>query len=314
MPHLTTTDKIFVAGHRGMVGSAITRSLRASGHENIVTRTRQELDLENGVEVLAFLKEQKPDLVIVAAAKVGGIQANRLEKADFIGRNLAIQQSLIWGSHVADIPGLLFLSSSCVYPRDVPQPMAESALLSAPMEPTNLPYAIAKISGMIMVEALHEQYGRNYFSVLPPNVYGPGDNFDPVHSHVLGALIRRFHENRPNSPVVCWGTGTPRREFLHCDDVADACLFLLKQSELPARSINVGTGTSIAIKDLAGMIQKIVGHTGPIEWDSSMPDGFPEKTMDVTRLFGMGWRPKIAFAPGLAEAYEWFKTNSPLAV
>ena len=309
MPALRKDSKIFLAGHRGLVGSAIRRSLAAKGFENVIVRTRQELDLSDQTAVTEFYRQERPDAVIVAAAKVGGIEANRTQKADFIGPNLAIQQNLIWGGHLADINNLLFLSSSCIYPRETPQPIPETALLTGPPEPTNSPYAIAKIAGLTLCDTLHEQYGRNYFTIMPPNVYGPGDNFDPKTSHVIGALIRRFHEHLPGDDVTCWGSGTPRREFLHSDDIGDACTFLLMQDNLPHRMINVGTGFSVTIKELSETVQKVVGHQGAIHWDTTKPDGFPEKTMDVTRLHDLGWKHRISLEDGLRDAYNWFKEN-----
>lgn len=309
MPALKKDAKIFLAGHRGLVGSAIARSLAKKGFGNVITRTRQELDLADQNAVKEFYRQEKPDAVIVAAAKVGGIEANRTQKADFIGQNLAIQQNLIWGGHEADINTLLFLGSSCIYPRETSQPIPETALLTGPPEPTNAPYAIAKIAGLTLCDSLHEQYGRNYFTVMPPNVYGPGDNFDPKTSHVIGALIRRFHENLPNSQVTCWGTGSPRREFLHSDDIGDACTFLLEQESLPHQMVNVGTGFSVTIKELSETIQRVVGHQGDINWDTTKPDGFPEKTMDVSRLHGLGWKHKISLEDGLRDAYQWFVAN-----
>ncbi|MCB0825877.1 MAG: GDP-L-fucose synthase [Armatimonadetes bacterium] len=302
--------KIYVAGHRGLVGSGIVRALNRAGYQNIVTRTSAELDLTDQAKTHAFLEAEKPDFVILAAALVGGIQANRTRPADFIGVNLAIQQNVIWGAHQAEIQNLMFLGSSCIYPRDAAQPMPEETLLTGPLEPTNTPYAIAKIAGLTLCESLYRQYGRNYFTVMPPNIYGPGDNFDPQGSHVMAAMIRRFHEALPNTPVTCWGTGTPRREFLHVDDMGEAVVFLLNQDQLPEdRMVNVGTGTSITIKTVAETVQKVIGHEGEISWDDSMPDGYPEKTNDVSRIFAMGWRPKIALEDGIAEAYEFFKQN-----
>jgi nucleoside-diphosphate-sugar epimerase len=305
MPALKKDSKVYLAGHRGLVGSAI---LRALGSHQVIVRTRQELDLSDQRATYEFLRTEKPDVVIVAAAKVGGIHANRTQPADFIGENLLIESNLIWGSHLADVPNLLFLGSSCIYPRETSQPIPETALFSGPPEPTNAPYAVAKIAGLYLCDSISAQYGRNYFTVMPPNVYGVGDNFHPEHSHVIGALIRRFHENLPNKPVTCWGSGSPRREFLYSDDVADACVFLLQQEKVSGH-INVGTGTSVTIKSLAETIQGVVGHTGEIAWDTSMPDGFPEKTMDVSRLAALGWKPKIALEDGLRMAYEWFKAN-----
>lgn len=289
-----------------MVGSAIVRRLEQKGLTNMVVRDRTQLDLQDQLTTQEFLCNERPDVVVVAAALVGGIRANLSRPAEFIGVNLAIQQNLIWGSHLAEVPNLLFLGSSCIYPRETPQPIPETALLSGPPEPTNAPYAVAKIAGLYLCESIHKQYGRNYFTAMPPNVYGPGDNFDPESSHVMAALIRRFHEHLPDKPVVCWGTGAPRREFLHADDVADACVFLIEQDRVPSM-VNIGTGTSVSIRALAEKVQKIVGHTGPIEWDSSMPDGFPEKTNDVTRLRSMGWSHQITLDDGIADAYRWFQ-------
>ncbi|HXH60696.1 MAG TPA: GDP-L-fucose synthase [Fimbriimonadaceae bacterium] len=305
MPALKKDSKVFLAGHRGLVGSAIRRALLDQEYENVLVRTRSELDLADQAATYAFLKSERPDVVIVAAAKVGGIQANRTQPADFIGLNMVIESNVIWGSHLAEVPNLLFLGSSCIYPRETPQPIPETALFSGPPEPTNAPYAVAKIAGLYLCDAISKQYGRYYFTVMPPNVYGPGDNFHPEHSHVIGALIRRFHENLPDKTVTCWGTGTPRREFLHSSEVADACLHLLKQESVHGH-LNVGTGESVTIKDLAETIQRVVGHTGKIEWDTSMPDGFPEKTMDVSRLNALGWRATMPLEEGLRSAYEWF--------
>ncbi len=305
MPPLKKQAKVFLAGHRGLVGSAIHRRLIAEGCENVLVRTRQELDLTDQPAVQSFLNAERPDIVICAAAKVGGIQANRTQPADFIGLNLAIQQNLIWGAHQADVPHFLFLGSSCIYPKVTPQPIPETALLTGPLEPTNAPYAIAKIAGLTLCDSISRQYGRRYYTVMPPNVYGPGDNFDLKTSHVLGAFLRRFHEAKPDQPVTCWGTGSPKREFLHSDDVADACWHLLN-TDFDENMINVGTGESVAIRDLAVLVQRVVGHTGPIEWDTSMPDGFPEKTMDVSRLKALGWEPKIPLEQGVRMAYDWF--------
>jgi len=308
MPALKKDSKVFLAGHRGLVGSAIHRALVGEGFENLIVRTRSELDLSNQQAVYDFLEEERPDVVVVAAAKVGGIQANRTQPADFIGENMVIESNLIWGSHLANVQNLLFLGSSCIYPRETSQPIPETALFSGPPEPTNAPYAVAKIAGLFLCDALSAQYGRNYFTVMPPNVFGPGDNFHPEHSHVIGALIRRFHENLPDKPVTCWGTGSPRREFLHSDEVAGACLFLLAQDRVQGH-VNVGTGTSVTIKSLAETIQRVVGHSGEILWDKSMPDGFPEKTMDVAKINAMGWRSTRSLEDGLRDAYSWFKSN-----
>lgn len=308
MPALKKDSKVFLAGHRGLVGSALMRALRSRGFENVLVRTRDELDLSDQSATYSFLRSEQPDVVIVAAAKVGGIQANRTQPADFIGQNMVIESNLIWGSHLADVPNLLFLGSSCIYPRETSQPIPESALLSGPPEPTNAPYAIAKVAGLYLCDAISTQHDRNYFTVMPPNVFGPGDNFHPEHSHVIGALIRRFHENLPDQTVTCWGSGSPRREFLHSDEVATACLFLLDQDRVRGH-INVGTGASVTIKELAVTIQRVVGHTGEIRWDTSMPDGFPEKTMDVSKINALGWQAERTLEQGLEDAYAWFKKN-----
>lgn len=305
---LKKTDKIFLAGHRGLVGSAIHKRLLAGGYENVVVRTRDELDLMDQAAVNAFYAQEKPEAVILAAAKVGGIHANRTYPADFIGENLTVQNNVIWGAHRADVPQLQFLGSSCIYPRETSQPIPEDALLTGKPEPTNAPYAIAKIAGLYLCDSIQRQFGRNYFTVMPPNAYGDRDNYNLQTSHVLPALVRKFHEALPNRTVTCWGTGTPRREFLHSDDIADACVFLLEQERVSGH-VNVGTGSSVSIRELAETIQRIVGHQGEIEWDTSMPDGFPEKTMDVKRLFGMGWRPKVSLEQGIQSAYNWFLEN-----
>lgn len=305
---LKKTDKIFLAGHRGLVGSAIHKRLLAGGYENVIVRTRSELDLQNQNAVYSFYQEEKPDAVILAAAKVGGIHANRTYPADFIGENLQIQNNVIWGAHLADIQQLQFLGSSCIYPRVTAQPIPEDALLTGKPEPTNASYAIAKIAGLYLCDSIQQQFGKNYFTVMPPNAYGDRDNYNLQTSHVLPALVRKFHEALPDKTVTCWGSGNPRREFLHSDDIADACVFLLEQESVTGH-VNVGTGSSVSIRELAETIQSIVGHQGDIEWDTSMPDGFPEKTMDVTRLFEMGWRPKISLQQGIQSAYTWFLNN-----
>lgn len=301
---LKKDDKIFVAGHRGLVGSAIVRGLRAQGFENLVLKTRQELDLENQAAVDAFYQAEGLDWVVMAAAKVGGIGANSTYPADFIGLNLQMECNLIWGAHRAGIGNFCFLGSSCIYPRETPQPIPEEALLTGKPEPTNAPYAVAKIAGLVLCESIRKQFGRNYFTVMPPNIYGPGDNYDLQTSHVLPALIRKFHEAKlaGNAPVTCWGTGSPKREFLYSDDVADAIVHLMKLDSVPDM-VNVGTGVSISIKNLAEVIQRVVGHTGEIQWDTTKPDGFPEKTNDTSRLTGLGWRPSRTLEEGIALAY-----------
>ncbi len=305
---LKKDTKIFLAGHRGLVGGGLFRRLMADGYENVIVRTRSELDLSSQAAVREFLQAERPEVVICAAAKVGGIHANNTQPADFIGLNLGIQQNLIWESHQADVPRLLFLGSSCIYPRLAPQPVSEDALLTGPPEPTNAPYAVAKIAGMVLCDSLRKQYGRDYGTVMPPNVIGPGDNFDPQNSHVAAAMLRRFHEHMPNTPAVCWGTGSPIREFLHTDDLTDACVFLLNQDQLPSM-INVGTGQGHSIREVAEAAQRVVGHTGPIEWDRTKPDGFPKKVMDVSRLFDLGWQPRRTLEDGLRDGYAWFRQN-----
>ncbi len=304
---MNKATKVFVAGHRGLVGSALTRRL-CSDYE-VVVRTHAELELEDRAAVSRFYAEVRPDAVVLAAARVGGIHANNTYPADFIGRNLAIQQSVIWGALEAEVPNFLFLGSSCVYPREAAQPIKEEALLTGKPEPTNAPYAIAKIAGMMMCDAIRRQHGLNYFTAMPPNVYGPNDNFDLKNSHVLPALIRKFHDALPDGPVEVWGSGTPKREFMYSDDVADACAFLLSHGGVEGH-VNVGTGRSIAIADLAALIQRTVGHKGEIVWNRDMPDGFPEKTMDVTRLHDLGWQESISLEDGVAKAYAWYLENA----
>lgn len=300
--------KIFVAGHRGLVGSAIVRRLRDHGYENIVTRGRSELDLENQQAVYAFLAEEKPDWIVMAAAKVGGIGANSTYPADFIGLNLVMEANLIWGAHLHGIPNFCFLGSSCIYPRIAPQPIPEQSMLTGALEPTNAPYAVAKIAGAVMCSSIRKQHGKNYYTCMPPNVYGPGDNYNLETSHVLPALIRKFHEALPGSPVSCWGSGNPRREFLYSDDVADAIIFTMTKEDVPDL-INIGTGTSISIRELAETVQRVVGHAGEIVWDPTKPDGFPEKTNDVSRLFALGWRPTISLEDGIGRAYSAYRES-----
>jgi GDP-L-fucose synthase len=307
--------KIYVAGHRGMVGGAILRRLQARGAD-VITRTHAELDLTNQAAVRGFMQAERPDAVILAAAKVGGIHANNTYPASFIYENLMIEANVIHQAHEAGVQRLLFLGSSCIYPRAVAQPMAEDALLTGVLEPTNEPYAIAKIAGIKLCESYNRQYGTDYRSVMPTNLYGPGDNFHPENSHVLPALIRRFHEAATSGAeeVVIWGTGTPRREFLHVDDMAEASLFVLDlptevyaaQTQPMLSHINVGTGTDISIRDLAGMVAQITGFQGQIRCDATKPDGTPRKLMDVSRLANLGWRAGIDLQNGVAETYQWF--------
>ena len=310
--------RIFVAGHRGMVGGAILRRLRARGTDELLTRTRDALDLRDQAAVRAFFQAERPDAVILAAAKVGGIHANNAFPADFIHENLLIQCNVIGEAHAAGVQRLLFLGSSCIYPREAPQPMAEDALLTGPLEPTNEPYAIAKIAGIKLCESFARQHGRDYRSVMPTNLYGPGDNFHPENSHVLPALIRRFHEaardGRPE--VVIWGTGTPRREFLHVDDMAEASLFVMDLDratyEANTRAmlshINVGTGEDVSIAELARLVAEVTGFRGRICFDPGKPDGSPRKLMDVGRLRAMGWSARTGLRDGIKETYDWFRT------
>ena len=311
--------KYYVAGHRGMVGSAILRRLQARGN-TVLTRTRAELDLLDQAAVRDFMQDERPDVVIVAAAKVGGIQANKTYPAQFIYENLMIESNLVHQAYAAGVRRLLFLGSSCIYPREAAQPLAESALLTGPLEPTNEPYSIAKIAGIKLCESYNRQYGTDYRSVMPTNLYGPGDNFHPENSHVLPALMRRFHEavQEGRDKVVIWGTGRPRREFLHVDDMAEASLFVLELdyedyalNTRPMLShINIGTGTDISIADLAGIMAQVTGFSGRIVFDPSKPDGTMRKLMDVSRLSRMGWRSKIALREGIAETYRWFTEHA----
>lgn len=299
--------KIYVAGHRGMVGSAIYKKLKEEGFNNLVVRTSAELDLRNQADVASFFASEKPDYVFLAAAKVGGIVANNTYRADFIYENMSIQNNVIHQSHVHDVKKLMFLGSSCIYPKMAPQPLKEDYLLTGTLEPTNEPYAIAKIAGIKMCEAYRTQYGRNFISVMPTNLYGYNDNYHPQNSHVLPALIRRFHEAKVNNTdeVIIWGTGTPLREFLFSSDLANACVFLMENYN-DEQFINIGIGEDISIKDLAFMIKNIVGYNGKITFDPSKPDGTPRKLMDVSRLHALGWKHKINLEEGIRLAYTDF--------
>jgi GDP-L-fucose synthase len=301
------TARIYVAGHRGMVGSAIVRALQARGYANVFTRTRQELDLLDQRAVFDFLEAEKPDYVFVAAARVGGIQANNSYRADFIYENLAVECNLIHGAHRAGIERLLFLGSSCIYPRDCPQPIREDYLLSGPLEQTNEPYAIAKIAGIKLCESYNRQYGRHYLSVMPTNLYGPNDNYDLANSHVLPALIRKAHEARlrGDDRYVVWGSGTPRREFLYVDDLAEACVFLMERGVADGL-YNVGCGSDVTIRELAETVMDVVGFRGRIEFDAGKPDGTPRKLLDVSRLSALGWQARVGLREGIALAYEDF--------
>jgi GDP-L-fucose synthase len=300
-------SKIYVAGHRGMVGSAIVRKLQEQGHTNIIMRTSAELDLRNQQAVNAFFEKERPEYVFVAAAKVGGILANNTYRAEFLYDNLMIQSNVIHASYLQGVKKLMFLGSSCIYPKLAPQPLKEEYLLTGELEPTNEPYAIAKIAGIKMCDAYRHQYGCNFISVMPTNLYGPNDNYDLQSSHVLPALIRKFHEAKVNNApsVVIWGSGSPRREFLHADDLADACYFLMQRYNEPG-FVNIGTGEDIPIKDLALLIKEIVGYTGKLEHDLSKPDGTPRKLMDVQRLHSLGWKAKIGLREGIEKVYHEF--------
>jgi len=344
---MTPNDRIFIAGHRGMVGSAIVRQLQSKGYTNLITRTRAELDLLNQSAVNAFFREEAIDVVFLAAAKVGGILANNIYRADFIYQNLTIQTNVIQAAYQAGVQRLLFLGSSCIYPRQCPQPMKEKHLLSGYLEPTNEPYAIAKIAGIKLCESYNRQYGTRYLAVMPTNLYGPNDNFDLQNSHVLPALIRKFHlaqlsstanwegiqkdealhgplpydirsslKDSRNSPVVIWGTGKPRREFLHVDDMADACIHVMNLDEATARRallkdpqpcfVNVGSGVDCTIKELVEIVRNVVGYSGEIVFDTSKPDGTQQKLLDVSRMTELGWRSSIDLTDGIKQTYQWY--------
>jgi GDP-L-fucose synthase len=307
---MNRSSKIYVAGHRGLVGSAILRRLEAGGFNNLVTRTSRELDLTRQADVEAFFESERPEYVFLAAAKVGGILANDTRPALFIRDNLLIQTNVIHSAYACGARKLLFLGSSCIYPKLAPQPMKEECLLDGKLEPTNEPYAVAKIAGIKMCQAYGRQYGADFISVMPANPYGPNDNFDLETSHVLPALIRRFHEAKAEDrpAVTIWGSGKPRREFLHVDDLAEACVFLMERYDGPA-IINVGTGQDISIGDLAAVVRDIVGYKGDIFYDGSKPDGAPRKLLDVSRLRSLGWKPRAGLREGITITYEWFIAN-----
>jgi GDP-L-fucose synthase len=304
---MISNAKIFVAGHRGMVGSAIVRRLSGAGYTNLITRGRSELDLLDQRAVHAFLQAERPDYMFIAAAKVGGIQANNIYRADFIYQNLMIEANLIHGAHLAGVQSLMLLGSSCIYPKLAPQPMSEDVLLTGLLEPTNEPYAIAKIAGIKMCEAYNSQYGRQYISVMPTNLYGPHDNYDLQNSHVLPALIRKAHEAklRGDAKLEVWGTGTPMREFLYADDLADACVFLM-ENNYSGPLLNIGVGTDVSIRELAQTVLNVVGFQGELSFDTSKPDGTPRKLMDVSRLTALGWQAKTGLTEGIAMAYQDF--------
>jgi len=300
-------DKIYIAGHRGMVGSAIVRRLQKDGYTNIVTRTSKELDLKEQGAVRDFFAQEKPDHVVLAAAKVGGIHANNVYRAQFLYENLMIESNVIHSAHENGVKKLLFLGSSCIYPKMAPQPLKEESLLSGFLEQTNEPYAIAKIAGIKLAESYRRQYGSNFISAMPTNLYGPNDNYDLNNSHVLPALIRKFHTAKvTNAPSVeVWGSGSPRREFLHVDDLADACFHLLQHYD-EEMFVNIGTGEDLTIKELAELIQEVVGYTGVIKWNTEKPDGTPRKLMDVSRLHNMGWKHRIGLREGITSVYAEF--------
>jgi GDP-L-fucose synthase len=318
---MNKTSKIYIAGHTGLVGSALVRRLSDDGHTNLVYRSIDELDLTRQADVEAFFAAEKPEYVFLAAAKVGGIHANNTYPADFIYINLAIQNNIIHSAYKHGVKRLLFLGSSCIYPRDCPQPMQEEHLLTGILEPTNEPYALAKIAGIKMCESYNRQYGTQFIAVMPTNLYGPNDNFDLQTSHVMPALIRKFHEAKiSNQPeAVVWGSGTPRREFLYVDDMAAGCVFVMNLPDEAVKAhllnypqpcfVNLGTGEDITIADLASLIAKVTGFTGKLVFDASKPDGTPRKLLDVTRLKALGWKPKVLLESGITKAYEAFIKN-----
>ena len=304
---MKNTDTIFVAGHRGLAGGAIFRELQTAGYANLLTRTRKELDLRNRESVRAFFAEQRPQVIVVAAAKVGGIKANNDFPVEFLLENLTIQNNLIEAAHDFGAEKLLFLGSSCIYPKFAPQPIPEDSLLTGALEPTNEAYALAKIAGIKLCQAYAREYGRNFINAMPTNLYGPGDNFDLNTSHVLPALLRKVHEakERGDTSVPVWGTGTPRREFLHVEDLASACRFLLEHYNQP-EIVNVGFGSDVTIRELIELICDIVGFGGDLVFDPTKPDGTPRKLMDTTRLTQLGWKPRISLRSGIQQTYEWY--------
>ena len=302
--------KIYIAGHQGLVGSALVRKLTEQGYNNLILKTRQELDLLDSLAVANFFKTERPEYVFLAAAKVGGILANNDFPADFIYQNLQIQNNIIHNAYLNKVTKLLFLGSSCIYPKNCPQPIKEEYLLSGQLEPTNEPYAIAKISGIKMCQSYNRQYGTNFISVMPTNLYGTNDNFDLNSSHVLPALLRKFHEAKINNTkeVVIWGTGAPKREFLHVDDLAEACIFLMENYN-DSKFVNVGTGQEITIANLAQLIKKIVGYEGELIFDTSKPDGMYRKVLDLTKLHSIGWKHSINLSEGIKRTYNWYLEN-----
>jgi GDP-L-fucose synthase len=307
---MNESDKIFVAGHLGMLGSAMMRRLQAEGFSNIVTRDRSELDLADESAVAKFLAAERPTIVIVAAARVGGIKANNDFPVEFLLENLQIQNNVIRSAYDSGVRKLLFVGSACIYPKFAPQPIPETSLLDGPLEPTNEAYAIAKIAGIKLCQAYYREYGANFISAMPTNLYGPNDNFDLETSHVLPALMRKAHEAkvRKDQKLIVWGTGKPRREFLHVDDLASACVLILEKYDSP-EIINLGCGEDISIRELAELICDVVGFDGELAWDTTKPDGTPRRLLDVTKLRALGWKPAIPLRDGIARTYEWFRAN-----
>lgn len=307
---MNKNDKIFIAGHRGLVGSAIVRALEKEGYKNLVLKTRQELDLTNQRAVAEFFAQEKPDYVFLAAAKVGGIMANKTHPAEFIYDNLIVQTNVIHNAHTHKVKKLLFLGSSCIYPKLCPQPIKEEYLMTSELEPSNKAYALAKIAGIFMCQSYNEQYGTNFISLMPTNLYGPQDNFDLASAHVMPAMIRKFHvaKIKKEPSVTMWGTGNAKREFLHVDDLANAIIFLMKNYNDSA-IINVGTGKDISIRELAEEVRDAVGYEGKIIWDTAKPDGTPRKLLDVNKLHALGWKHQAPLSEGITSTYEWFKKN-----
>ena len=305
-------EKIYVAGHRGLVGSAICRRLKQLGYDGIVTRTFDELDLRDQHAVRDFFQQEEPDYVFLAAARVGGIQANNTYPADFIYDNLQVQNNVIHYSHLSGVKKLCFLGSSCIYPRLAPQPMKEEYLLDGKLEPTNEPYAVAKIAGIKMCQAYRRQFGSNFISVMPTNLYGPNDNFDLQNSHVLPAAIRKFIDarNACAPAVTIWGTGTPRREFLHVDDMADACIYLMQNYD-ESDIVNIGVGDDVSIADLYALVKKVTGYSGSIQYDNSKPDGTPRKLLDVSKIHALGWKANISLEDGVRSTVAWYEKHGP---